>query len=94
MDREQSLTNQTTNATKRAPLNVSYDSLNVSRDFSTSYVINNPSSYVSRVIRRRRNQRRLNSIITNGTLIRIRQLPIQNTGGPSINQFFNGITFP
>ncbi|GBB91546.1 hypothetical protein RclHR1_01890020 [Rhizophagus clarus] len=93
MDREQSLTNQTTDATQRAPLNVSYDNLNVSRDFSTFYVINNPS-HVSRVIRRRRNQRRLNSIITNGTLIRIRQLPIQNTGGPSSNQFFNGITFP
>ncbi|GBB91544.1 hypothetical protein RclHR1_01890018 [Rhizophagus clarus] len=93
MNNEQPI-NRTTDATQRAPLSVQYDNLNIFRDFSTPYVINNPSSYVSRVIRRRRNQRRLNNIFTNDTFIRIRQLPVQNTGGPSINQFFNGITFP
>ncbi|GES85518.1 hypothetical protein GLOIN_2v1835724 [Rhizophagus clarus] len=91
MNNEQQQTNRTTNATQRALLSVPYDNLNISRDFC---VINNSSSYVSRVIHRRRNQRRLNNIFTIDTLIRIRQLPIQNTGGPFTNQFFNGSTFP
>jgi hypothetical protein len=97
MNHEQPPTNQTINATQmeRAPSKIPRDNLNISCDFSDT-TSNNPSSYTSFVIRRRRNQRRLRHGITINTYIlnHIRRLPRQNTNVPFTNQFFNGSTFP
>ncbi|GBC10624.1 hypothetical protein RclHR1_00980001 [Rhizophagus clarus] len=54
-------------------------------------------SYVSRIISRRRNQRRLRShgnTINTYTLNLIRQLPSQNTNDPTTRQLFYGSSFP
>ncbi|PKC60981.1 hypothetical protein RhiirA1_467242 [Rhizophagus irregularis] len=68
MDHEQPPTNQTINATQmeRAPSKIPRDNLNISCDFSDT-TSNNPSSYTSFAIRRRRNQRRLRHEITINT---------------------------
>ncbi|PKY48299.1 hypothetical protein RhiirA4_463863 [Rhizophagus irregularis] len=58
MDNEQQPTNQ-----ERAPSENPRDNLNTSCDFSDT-TSNNPSSYASFAIRRRRNQRRLRHEIT------------------------------
>ena len=97
MDHEQSPTNQSINATQmeRAPSKIPCDNLNISCDFSDT-TSNNPSSYASFAIRRRRNQRRLRHVITINNMYilnRIRRLPIQNTNDLFTNQFFNGSTF-
>ncbi|GBC24942.2 uncharacterized protein OCT59_009448 [Rhizophagus irregularis] len=55
----------------------------------------NVPSYASLVIRRRNNRRirhERHGIIID--TIRIRRLPTQITNNPSINQFFNGFSFP
>ncbi|CAB4383363.1 unnamed protein product [Rhizophagus irregularis] len=63
-------------------------------DFSDT-TSNNPSSYASFAIRRRRNQRRLRHITINMYIwIRISRLPMQPTNNLFTNQFFNGSTFP
>ena len=86
MDNEQSPTNQATE--------IPSDNLNTSCDFSDT-TSNNPSSYASFAIRRRRNQRRLRHEITINMYMwnRIRRLPMQNTNDLFTNQFFNGSTF-
>ncbi|GBB97603.1 hypothetical protein RclHR1_03010006 [Rhizophagus clarus] len=75
--------------------NISDNDLNISVDSSDTCTTRNSSSYASRVIRRRRNQRRLRHGITINTYIlnRIRSLPIQITNDPFSNQIFNGSTF-
>ncbi|CAB4383400.1 unnamed protein product [Rhizophagus irregularis] len=65
---------------ERAPSEIPCDNLNTSCNFSDT-TSNNPSSYTSFAIRRRRNQRRLRHEITINVHIwnRIRRLPMQNT---------------
>ncbi|PKY51320.1 hypothetical protein RhiirA4_468269 [Rhizophagus irregularis] len=77
MDHEQPPTNQTINATQmeRAPSKIPRDNLNISCDFSDT-TSNNPSSYTSFAIRRRRNQRRLRHGITINTQINARNVII------------------
>ncbi|CAB4480403.1 unnamed protein product [Rhizophagus irregularis] len=90
MDNEQPPTNQ-----ERAPSEIPCDNLNTSCDFLDT-TSNNPSSYASFAIRRRRYQRRLRHGITINMYIlnRIRRLPIQNTNDLFTNQLFNRSTFP
>ncbi|GET59495.1 uncharacterized protein OCT59_009442 [Rhizophagus irregularis] len=53
----------------------------------------NDPFYTSLVIRRRNNRRERHRIRIN--TIRVgRLLPIQNTNNPSVNQIFNGSSFP
>ncbi|CAB4383397.1 unnamed protein product [Rhizophagus irregularis] len=91
MDNEQQPTNQ-----ERAPTENPRDNLNTSScDFSDT-TSNNPSSYASFAIRRRRNQRRLRHEITINMHIWncIRRLPMQNTNDLFTNQLFNRSSFP
>jgi hypothetical protein len=73
-------------------LNVS----NISRDNQPDILLHyyptiNSSSYVNRIVRTRRNQRRFRykTFIPN----RFIRLPTQFSNDPFINQFFNGSTF-
>jgi hypothetical protein len=80
---EQPPTNQTTNATQM--------------ERTTSYAINNQSSYANLTVRRRRIQRQLRhetTINVNAYILNhIRRLPVQRTNDQFAGQIFNGSTF-
>ncbi|CAB4473612.1 hypothetical protein RhiirA5_452456 [Rhizophagus irregularis] len=53
----------------------------------------NPSSYVNRILSKRRNRRQLRHGNTYALMNLIRQLPRQNVNDPFANQIFNGSNF-
>jgi hypothetical protein len=60
----------------------------------TETIERTPSFYASLIIRRRNDRRKRQKIRIDTTRVGRLRLPIQNTNNQSVNQFFNGSSFP